>query len=186
MKNNLSRDWVKYGTICGLISAGTYMFLNVLMNIPDVSIPHSIIRIAFFSVGIFGVVSVGGFYHLIKKHKNGAVLQMALLLSIVTFAFFTLMAVIQETTGVFWQESLAGNQSDESINSIWHAVDADATDDCQKNTVNVLKLVQDKNLYQSMNFRGNVKKVKSTTYLVNLINEITTRDLNYLYWLETK
>jgi hypothetical protein len=124
MKNNLSKDWVKYGTICGLISAGTYMFLSVLMNIPDVSIPHSIIRIAFFSVGIFGVVSVGGLYHLIKKHKNGVVLQMALLLSIVTFAFFTLMAVIQETTGAFWQESLAGNQSDESINSIWHAVDA--------------------------------------------------------------
>jgi hypothetical protein len=124
MNNNLSKDWVKYGTICGLISAGTYMFLNVLLNIPDLSIPHSITRIAFFSVGVFGVVSVGGLYHLIKKHNNGVVLQMALLLSIVAFAFFTLMAVIQETTSVFWQESLASNQSSENINSIWLAVDA--------------------------------------------------------------
>ena len=56
MKNNLSKDWVKYGTICGSISAGTYMLLNVLVNIPDVSIPQSIIRIAFFSVGVFWVV----------------------------------------------------------------------------------------------------------------------------------
>ncbi len=100
------------------------MFLSVLTNIPDISIPHSIIRIAFFSVGIFGVVSVGGLYHLIKKHKDGVVLQMAVLLSIVTFAFFTLMAVIQETTFVFWQESLAANQSGENINSIWQAVNA--------------------------------------------------------------
>jgi hypothetical protein len=124
MKNNLSKDWVKYGTICGLISAGTYMFLNVLINIPNISIPHSIIRIAFFSVGVFGVVSVGGLYHLVKKHKNGVVLQMALLLSIVAFAFLTLMAVIQETTSVFWQESLASNQFGEVGNSIWVAVDA--------------------------------------------------------------
>ncbi len=124
MNNNLSKDWVKYGSICGLISAGTYMLLNVLMNIPDISIPHSIVRIAFFSVGVFGVVSVGGLYHLIKKHKNSVVLQMAVLLSIVTFSFFTLMAVIQETTGVYWQESLSGNQSDEVVNSIWRAVDA--------------------------------------------------------------
>ncbi len=65
MEKNLSKDWVKYGTICGLISSGTYMFLSVLMNIPDVSIPHSIIRIAFFSVGVFGVVSVGGYHTII-------------------------------------------------------------------------------------------------------------------------
>jgi len=124
MNNKLSKDWVKYGSICGLISAGTYMFLNVLINIPDISISHSIIRIAFFSVGIFGVVSVGGLYHLIKKYKNGVVLQMAVLLSIVAFAFFTLMAVIQETIGVFWQESLAINQSGENVNPIWAAMDA--------------------------------------------------------------
>jgi len=123
MNNNLSKDWVKYGSICGLISAGTYMILNVLINIPDVSIPNSIIRTAFFSVGVFGVVSVGALYHLMKKHKNGVVLQMAVLLSIVTFAFFTLMAVIQETTGAFRQESLLINQSGEDVNLIWAAVD---------------------------------------------------------------
>ena len=124
MNNNINKDWVKYGSICGLISAGTYIILNVIMNIPDISIPHSIIRIAFFCVGIFGVVSVGGLYHLIKKHKNGVLLQMAVLLSVIAFAFFTLMAVIQETTGVFWQESLVINQSGENVNSIWAAVDA--------------------------------------------------------------
>ena len=124
MSDNLPKEWVKYGAICGLISAGTYMLLNVLINIPNILVPVSIIRIAFFSVGVFGVVSVGGSYHLFKKHKNSVMLQMALILSIVAFAFFTLMAVIQETTGVFWQESLASNQSSEDINSIWLAVDA--------------------------------------------------------------
>ncbi len=59
MSINLRKDWVKYGSMCGLISAGTYMFLNILINVPDVSIPPAIVRIAFFSVGIFGVVSVG-------------------------------------------------------------------------------------------------------------------------------
>ncbi len=124
MTNNLSKDWVKYGTICGLISAGTYMLLNVIINIPDISIPHSIIRIAFFSVGVFGVISVGGLYHLIKKHKNSVALQMAALLSIVAFVCLTLMAVLQETTGAFWQEALANNQSVEEVNSIWGAINA--------------------------------------------------------------
>ena len=124
MNSNLSRDWVKYGSICGLISAGTYILLNVLINIPAISIPASIVRIAFFSVGVFGVISVGGAYHLIKKHKNSVMLQMALLLSILAFAFLTLMAVLQETTGVFWQESLAGDQSGKDVNSIWRAIDS--------------------------------------------------------------
>lgn len=124
MKNNLSRDWVKYGALCGLISAGTYMLLNVLINIPDIAIPQSIIRIAFFSVGVFGVVSVGGAYHLFKKHKNSVLLQMAALLSIVAFSFLTLMAVLQETTGAFWQEALTNNQSGEDVSPIWSAIDS--------------------------------------------------------------
>jgi hypothetical protein len=124
MSDNLPKEWVKYGALCGLISAGTYMLLNVLINIPNLSIPPYIIRIAFFSVGVFGVVSVGGAYHLFKKHKNSVLLQMAALLSIVAFSFFTLMAVIQETTGAFWQEALANNQSGEDIGSIWSAIDS--------------------------------------------------------------
>ena len=124
MKNNLSRDWVKYGALCGLISAGTYMLLNVLINVPEIAIPQSIIRIAFFSIGVFGVVSVGGAYHLFKKHKNSVLLQMAALLSIVAFSFLTLMAVLQETTGAFWQEALTNNQSGEDANPIWLAIDS--------------------------------------------------------------
>ena len=124
MKNNLSRDWVKYGALCGLISAGTYILLNVLINIPNISIPPNIIRVAFFSVGVFGVVSVGGAYHLFKKHKNSVTLQMAALLSIVAFAFLTLMAVVQETTGAFREEAMLINQSGEDVNSIWAAIDS--------------------------------------------------------------
>ena len=124
MNNNLSKDWVKYGALCGLMSAGTYMLLNVLINIPDIVLPQLIIRIAFFSVGVFGVVSVGGAYHLFKKHKNSVTLQMAALLSIVAFAFLTLMAVVQETTGAFREEAMLINQSGEDVNSIWAAIDS--------------------------------------------------------------
>ena len=93
MNNNLSKDWVKYGTLCALISAGTYVSLNILINIPDILIPPGIVRIAFFSVGVFGVVSVGGIYHLIRKHEESVMLQMALIVSIVAFTLLTLMAV---------------------------------------------------------------------------------------------
>ena len=118
MSDDLEKAWVKYGALCGLSSVGIYLLLNVLVNIPGLPLSPVATRTAFFSVGVLGVASVGGVYHLIKKHKNSVMLQMAVLLSIVAFAFFTLMAVVQETTAVFWEESLANVESTADINSI--------------------------------------------------------------------
>jgi len=124
MSDDLEKAWVKYGALCGLSSVGIYLLLNVLVNIPGLPLSPVATRTAFFSVGVLGVASVGGVYHLIKKHKNSVMLQMAVLLSIVAFAFLTLMAVVQETTAVFWEESLANVESTADINSIWRAIDS--------------------------------------------------------------
>jgi len=122
--DGIAKRWVKYGAVCGLISAGTYMFLNVLINIPGLPIPRIAVRILFFSVGVFGVISVGGLYHLIRKHKECVMLQMALILSIVAFTLFTLMAVVQETSGAFRQEATIQGAEEVNVDAIWRAVDS--------------------------------------------------------------
>jgi len=123
-EGGIEKRWVKYGALCGLISAGTYMLLNVLINIPDVPIPRPVVRIMFFSVGVFGVVSVGGIYHLIRKHQNGVMLQMALILSIIAFTMLTLMAVLQETSGTLWEEATRQGAASANTDAIWGAVDS--------------------------------------------------------------
>ncbi|MFC2107274.1 hypothetical protein ACFLRY_02945 [Bacteroidota bacterium] len=122
-ENKIARDWVKYGTICGLSSASVYIFLNILTFIPGIDIPEIVIRLGLFSVGILGVVSIGGSYHLIKKHKNSVLLQMAVLLSLLAFAFLTLMVVLQQANIKFWQHAHLVSGSKDEINTIYSAID---------------------------------------------------------------
>ncbi len=120
---SIERSWVKVGAICGLFSAGFYM----LLNIPNLPIPTVMIRVIFFAVGVLGVISVGGLYHLIKKHRNSVMLQQAVLLSIIAFVLLALMAVSQETIEAFRAESISvaqGEQARELQVNIWKAVDS--------------------------------------------------------------
>ena len=114
----IEKAWVKYGTICGLISAGTYILISILGNV----IPDGIGRLLFFAIGVFGVISAGGMYHIFKKNKNSVMLQQAVLLIIVAFTVFTLMAVVQQTIIGFWADSNLEGITKETQNLVLRTV----------------------------------------------------------------
>jgi len=116
----IEKAWVKYGTICGLISAGSYIFVSI----PGIPVPDFIARILFFAIGVFGIISVGGLYYIFTKHKNSIMLQQASLLIIVAFSMFTLMAVVQQTIRGFWKNSNIEGLTEEAQTMIWRAVDS--------------------------------------------------------------
>jgi Flp pilus assembly pilin Flp len=116
----LEKAWVKYGTICGFISAGTYILISTVGNI----LPDVIARLLFFAIGIFGVISVGGMFHIFKKHRNSVMLQQAVLLIIIAFTMFTLMAVVQQTIRAFWADTEMTGITKESQYIVLRTVDS--------------------------------------------------------------
>jgi len=124
MEQSFEKQWVKTGAILGLASVGSYLLLNILANIPGLTMPDFLFRLMFFAVGICGVLSIGGLYYLFKKSRKTILLQQAIIMAIIAFAFFTLMVIVQQTTEEFWSSSLSIHSifNEDELNVIWKSI----------------------------------------------------------------